>query len=198
MGTKIKHNGWESQNNYLARKVKALERNKAALVKSRDYLMASIAETNKTHVAERQERQKALDMERQSMQKHLARLRVINQKILMEARKAVASVVLVSPTERTKADETELKCFIQVIEAWALEQEFKLASLTPNAHYDPRKLEEIRRLTESEPGDQFWGTSLAAGRAIHHEVLSHPGKVPNDMMKKIVMKHTINRRGGTK
>lgn len=204
MGTKIRHKGWESQNNLLTRKVKTLERDKEALVKSRDYLMDSIAETNKTHVAERQDRQKALDVERGAMQEHITRLRGVNQKILMEARKAGASVVLVSPSERTKADETELKCFIQVIEAWAQEQEFKLAAL----------------ITQTEPGDKFWGKSImeliapyvkspfrqeypvdldgASVIKARQGASFHPGKVTDDMMKKIIMKHTIKRRGGTK
>ena len=144
MGTKIEHEPGESAINRIIRERNKLKKDVEALIKSRDYLMSSIAETNKTHVAERQERQKALDVERGAMQDHLTRLRIINQKILMEVRKAVASVVLVSPSERTKADETELKCFIQIIEAWALEQEFKLVAL----------------IGQTEPGDQFWGTSI--------------------------------------
>lgn len=217
---KTKQEPGELAINRIIRERNKLEQNVEALSKSRDYLMDSIAETNKTHVAERQERQKALDVERGAMQEHLARLRIINQKILMEARKAVASVVLVSPSERTKADETELKCFIQVIEAWAQEQEFKLASLTHNAHYDPRKLAEIRRITESEPGDQFWGTSIVElmtpdiSRAFRQEYPTdldgasimkerkgaslHPGRVTSDVIAKVVKKHIAMLKGGEK
>jgi len=78
------------------------------------------------------EEKRQREAERRIMQNHINRISSDNAKVLWHVRKALASPVIIEPIMliHKVADQTELRCNLQIAEAWASENSKKVSMLT--------------------------------------------------------------------